>query len=69
MYGSGVMLDACPSAWMEAGNLLASLASLSPQYFATPRSICPLCILSTLSVSTFRDIRQKDVWRAVCIFL
>lgn len=43
--GSGVMFDAHPYAWMKAGNLLASLASLSPEYLALARSVCPRRLL------------------------
>lgn len=41
MRGSRVMLDARPHAWMEAGNLLTSLASLFPQN--TLRELVPFC--------------------------
>lgn len=53
--GSGVMFDAHPYAWMKAGNLLASLASLSPEYLALARSVCPRSLLLPLAVSTVRD--------------
>ncbi len=52
MCGSEVMFGAHPYAWMKAGNLLASLASLSPEYLALACSVCPRGLLSPCFVNS-----------------
>lgn len=51
MCGSGLRFDAQPYAWMKAGNLLASLASLRQKYCNALVSFVP----TALVVSTAND--------------
>ncbi len=66
--GSGVMFDAHLYAWMKAGNLLASLAFLSPEYFALARSACPRHLLFPFAVLTVRDTSSVPFWGFSCIY-
>lgn len=52
MCGSEVMFGAHPYGWMKVGNLLASLASLSPEYLALACSVCPRGLLSPCFVNS-----------------
>lgn len=51
----GLRFVAHPYAWMKAWNLLASLASLSLEYLALARSVCPDRLLLPLAASMLSD--------------
>lgn len=61
------MFDVHRYAWMKAGNLLTSLASLSPEFLALARSVCPCRLLLPLVVSAVRDADSGIFFCSVCV--
>lgn len=62
------MFHSHPYAWMKAGNLLASLASHSPEYLALAHSVCPRRLLLPLAVSTARDTSSGIFLGFCCMY-